>query len=77
MVSAGITGVPSILFALSEPGERLDRGAMRAQVDRALEHDTEGIVILGLATQLGKRAPRERLDATDRAAQDMKDLRSR
>jgi dihydrodipicolinate synthase/N-acetylneuraminate lyase len=74
MVSAGIKGVHCVLFALWDSSERLDRGAMRAQVDWALEHGAEGIVVLGLATEVGKLALSEKLEAIDWAAQDVKGL---
>lgn len=74
MVSAGIKGVHCVLFALWDSNERLDRGAMRAQVDWALEHGAEGIVVLGLATEVGKFALSEKLKAIDWAAQDLEGM---
>lgn len=70
MVNAGVTGVHCVLFALWDASERLDRGAMRAQAEWAREHGAEGIVILGLATEVGKLALAEKIAAIGWAAQD-------
>lgn len=74
MVTPFVTGVHCVLFALWDREERLDRGAMRAQVEYAREHGAEGIVVLGLATEVGKLALREKLDAIAWAAEDARDL---
>lgn len=65
-----VRGVHCVLFALWDAGERLDRGAMRAQAEWALAHGAEGIVVLGLATEVGKLSLREKLDVIAWAAED-------
>jgi 2-keto-3-deoxy-L-arabinonate dehydratase len=70
MVSPPVSGVHCVLFALWDAQERLDRGAMRAQVDWALAHGAEGIVVLGLATEVGKLTLAEKLDVIGWAAED-------
>jgi 4-hydroxy-tetrahydrodipicolinate synthase len=70
MVSAPVTGVHCVLFALFDAQERLDRGAVRAQVAWARENGAEGIVVLGLATEVGKLALAEKLDLIGWAAED-------
>lgn len=65
-----VTGVHCVLFALWDAQERLDRGAMRAQAEYAREEGADGIVVLGLATEVGKLSLREKLDAIAWAAGD-------
>jgi dihydrodipicolinate synthase/N-acetylneuraminate lyase len=70
VVKAVVTGVHCVLFALWDAQERLDRGAMRAQAEWALAHGAEGIVILGLATEVGKLTYAEKRDLIGWAAED-------
>jgi dihydrodipicolinate synthase/N-acetylneuraminate lyase len=70
MVKAAVSGVHCVLFALWDAHERLDRGAMRAQAEWALAHGAEGIVILGLATEVGKLTHAEKRDLIGWAAED-------
>lgn len=70
MVSEAVRGVHCVLFALWDARERLDRGAMRAQVEWAHEQGAEGIVVLGLATEVGKLSAAERLEVIGWAAED-------
>jgi 2-keto-3-deoxy-L-arabinonate dehydratase len=74
MVTPSVTGVHCVLFALFDSEERLDRGAMRAQVDYARRQGAEGIVVLGLATEVGKLSLREKLDVIAWAAEDAGNL---
>lgn len=68
MVSVG--GVHCVLFALFDAFERLDRGAMRAQAEWARENGADGIVTLGLATEVGKLSLPEKLDLIGWGAED-------
>lgn len=63
-------GVHCVLFALFDAAERLDRGAMRAQAAYAIEAGADGLVILGLATEVGKLALAEKLTLIAWAAED-------
>lgn len=65
-----LTGVHCVLFALFGPDERLDRGAMRAQGEWAREAGADGIVTLGLATEVGKLSLAEKLDLVAWGAED-------
>lgn len=65
-----VTGVHCVLFALFDGAERLDRGAMRAQAEWVRRSGAEGIVVLGLATEVGKLSLAEKLDAIGWAAED-------
>lgn len=46
------TGIHAILYALFDAQERLDREAMRRQVEICLEHGAHGVAALGLATEV-------------------------
>lgn len=59
-----------MLFALWDAWERLDRGAMREQVEYVRENGADGIVVLGLATEVGKLSLAEKRDAIAWAAED-------
>jgi 4-hydroxy-tetrahydrodipicolinate synthase len=65
-----VTGVHCVLFALWDAEERLDRGAMRAQVEWAGAQGAEGLVVLGLATEVGKLSLPEKRDVIAWAAED-------
>lgn len=67
-------GVHCVLFALFDAQERLDRDAMRAQAEWAREAGADGIVTLGLATEVGKLTLAERLDLVAWAAEDAEGL---
>jgi 4-hydroxy-tetrahydrodipicolinate synthase len=47
-------GVHAVLYALFDADERLDRDAMRRQVDLCLRSGVAGITALGLATEVAK-----------------------
>jgi 2-keto-3-deoxy-L-arabinonate dehydratase len=53
-------GVHAILYALFDETERLDRAAMRAQVEMCIEAGVAGIAALGLATEAAKLSLAER-----------------
>lgn len=57
-------------FALFDAGGRLDRGLMRAQAEWVRAQAPDGIVTLGLATEVGKLALSEKLDLIGWAAED-------
>ena len=65
-----VTGVHCVLFALFDEDERLDRDAMRAQAAWVREGGADGIVVLGLATEVGKLSLAEKLDLIAWGAED-------
>lgn len=67
----GPTGIHCVLYALFDRAGRLDRGAMRAQTERVLAAGVDGIVVLGLATEVGKLSPEERREVIAWAAEDV------
>ena len=68
------TGVHCVLFALFDANGQLDRAAMAAQVEYARVAGTDGIVVLGLATEVGKLTFDERCAIVQWARKDAPDL---
>jgi len=62
-------GIHAVLFALFDAEERLDRGAMAAQLDWLRAAGAEGVVVLGLATEVGKLSEAEKRHLIDWAAE--------
>ncbi|MBA4491698.1 dihydrodipicolinate synthase family protein [Paracoccus sp. S1E-3] len=54
-------GVHAVLYALFDENERLDHGAMAAQVDYCIAAGCHGITVLGLATEVLKLSFDERM----------------
>lgn len=59
MVPPTFPGIHAVLYALFDAHERLDRVAMRAQAQACLGAGVDGIVVLGLATEVAKLSERE------------------
>lgn len=74
MVTQRFPGIHAVLFALFDAEERLDRAAMAAQLAWVREAGAEGVVVLGLATEVGKLSEAEKLDLIDWVAEDRGDL---
>jgi 2-keto-3-deoxy-L-arabinonate dehydratase len=55
-----IVGIWPILYAFFDQGGRIDRAAMRAQVDACVAGGAPGIAVMGLATEIGKLSTAER-----------------
>lgn len=53
-------GIHAVLYAFFQADERIDPGAMQAQVAYCLEKGCNGITVLGLATEVLKLTPTER-----------------
>lgn len=68
------TGVHAVLFALFDTQETLDRGAMAAQTAHVRQAGADGVVVLGLATEVAKLSEGERRRVIDWAAEDRGDL---
>lgn len=64
-------GIYPILYAFFERDGRLDRGAMRAQVEACVKHGAHGLAVLGLATETYKLQTPERRQILDWAAEDL------
>lgn len=64
-------GVHAILYALFDDEERLDRAAMRRQVQLCLAAKVSGIAALGLATEVAKLSFTERQTLMDWVAEDV------
>jgi 2-keto-3-deoxy-L-arabinonate dehydratase len=68
------TGVHCVLFALFDAAEKLDRAAMAAQMAYVRGIGADGIVVLGLATEVGKLTFEERCQIIHWSRQDATDL---
>ncbi len=66
----GFAGIHAILYALFDVDERLDRQAMRRQVEICLAAGVHGIGALGLATEVAKLSEAERRTVMDWVAED-------
>lgn len=64
-------GIYPILYAFFEREGRLDRGAMRAQVEACVKHGAHGLAVLGLATETYKLQTPERRQILEWAAEDL------
>ena len=70
MTPPALHGIHAILYAFFDAGERLDRAAMRRQVEVSVASGAHGIAALGLATEVAKLSERERFTVMDWAAED-------
>lgn len=64
-------GIHSIVFALFDAQERLDRDAMRRQTQISLDLDVQGMAALGLATEVSKLTFAERCTVMEWMAEDV------
>jgi 4-hydroxy-tetrahydrodipicolinate synthase len=65
-------GIYPMLYAFFDAAGRLDRGAMRAQVEACVRHGAQGVAVLGLATETYKLQLEERRQILDWAAEDLR-----
>ena len=66
-----VEGIYPILYAFFDAHERLDRDAMRRQVEACLHHNPQGIAALGLATETAKLSTAERRQVMEWMAEDV------
>ena len=64
-------GIYPMLYAFFDESDRLDRVAMRRQVEACVRHGAHGVAVLGLATEVGKLSLAERRQLVDWAAEDI------
>jgi 4-hydroxy-tetrahydrodipicolinate synthase len=69
--AVGFSGVYPMLYAFFDARGRLDRGAMRAQVEYSVAAGAHGIAALGLGTEVSKLEPAERRQVMEWAAEDL------
>jgi 2-keto-3-deoxy-L-arabinonate dehydratase len=72
MAASRFCGVYPMLYAFFDRAGRLDRGAMRAQVDYCVASRAHGVAALGLGTEVSKLSPPERRQAMQWAAEDLR-----
>jgi 2-keto-3-deoxy-L-arabinonate dehydratase len=68
----GFRGVYPMLYAFFDAGGRLDRGAMRAQIDYCVANGAHGIAALGLGTEVSKLEAEERRRVVEWVAEDLR-----
>ncbi|HWJ74813.1 MAG TPA: dihydrodipicolinate synthase family protein [Kaistia sp.] len=71
MDRAAFSGIHAVLYAFFGADERLDRAAMRRQVELCIDADVDGIVALGLATEVAKLDEAERRTIMDWLSEDV------
>ena len=69
--TAPFHGIYPMLYALFGADGRLDRAAMRRQVEFCIAQGVHGIAVLGLGTEVGKLSPAEKRQILDWAAEDI------
>jgi 4-hydroxy-tetrahydrodipicolinate synthase len=69
--AGGFRGVYPMLYAFFDGHGRLDRAAMRAQVEYCVANGAHGIAALGLGTEVSKLSPEERRLVMQWAAEDL------
>jgi 4-hydroxy-tetrahydrodipicolinate synthase len=71
MAAAAFEGVYPILYAFFDRAGRLDREAMRRQVEACVAGGAHGVAALGLATEVGKLSPAERRQVLEWVVEDV------
>jgi 4-hydroxy-tetrahydrodipicolinate synthase len=71
MAPARFSGIYPMQFAFFGPDGRLDRGAMRRQVQTCLAGGAHGLACLGLGTEVGKLSDAERRSVIDWVSADV------
>ena len=67
----GFQGVYPILYAFFDEAGKLDRRAMRAQVNGCIAAGAHGVAVMGLATEVGKLDVRERRQILEWVGEDV------
>jgi 2-keto-3-deoxy-L-arabinonate dehydratase len=71
MSPSKFAGIHAILYAFFDRDNRLDRAAMRRQVEAVVGNGAHGVAVLGLATEVNKLSPQERRQLVDWTAEDV------
>src|SRR5262245_46857921 len=66
-----LPGIHAVLYAMFDADERLDRTAMRRQVELCLDAGVDGIVVLRLATEVAKLTEGEQRALVSWAVEDI------
>ena len=66
-----IAGIWPIMYAFFDAGGRIDRAAMRRQIDACVAGRAHGVAVMGLATEVGKLDIRERRELLEWVAEDL------
>jgi 4-hydroxy-tetrahydrodipicolinate synthase len=71
MSEPGLSGIHAMVYAFFDARGRLDRDAMRRQVEASIAAGANGVTALGLATEVAKLSADERLEIMDWTATDV------
>ena len=71
MDPAQVAGIWPILYAFFDQDGRVDRAAMRRQIDACVTAGAHGVAVMGLATEVGKLDVRERQEVLAWVAEDL------
>jgi 4-hydroxy-tetrahydrodipicolinate synthase len=66
-----VAGIWPILYAFFDAEGRVDRAAMRRQIDACVAGHAHGVAVMGLATEVGKLDVRERRQLVEWVAEDL------
>jgi 4-hydroxy-tetrahydrodipicolinate synthase len=66
-----ISGIWPIMYAFFDAGGRIDRSAMRRQIEGCVAGRAHGVAVMGLATEVGKLDLRERRELLEWVAEDL------
>jgi dihydrodipicolinate synthase/N-acetylneuraminate lyase len=69
--ASNVAGIWPILYAFFGEDGRVDRAAMRRQLDACVAGGAHGIAVMGLATEVGKLDVRERREVVEWVAEDL------
>jgi 2-keto-3-deoxy-L-arabinonate dehydratase len=67
---AAFSGIYPMMYSFFDRSGRLDRGAMRRQVEACVRGGAHGIAVLGLATEVGKLTEAERCQLVEWVTED-------
>ena len=68
---SGFSGVYPVAYALFDKAGNLSREAMRRQIEAMISHGVHGVAVLGLASEVNKLAPAERMQMLEWVAEDL------
>jgi 4-hydroxy-tetrahydrodipicolinate synthase len=66
-----IAGIWPIMYAFFDAAGRIDRSAMRRQIDGCVAGRAHGVAVMGLATEVGKLDVTERRQLLEWVAEDL------
>jgi dihydrodipicolinate synthase/N-acetylneuraminate lyase len=71
LAAGDLAGIWPILYAFFDQNGRIDRAAMRTQIDACVAGGAPGIAVMGLATEIGKLSTAERHEMLEIVAESL------